>query len=71
MHWLKVLMRLARFVIWGDPYRRRTMPELTTVLRRVGYAVCGLVLLVALLMATTEPNDHTRFHATSRQSGTR
>lgn len=68
---LKVAARLVRFVLWGDSYeRRRTVPGLTTALRRVGYAVCGLVFAVALLMATTESNDQTRFHATSRQSGT-
>ena len=73
---LDVAMRLYRFVLWGDPYRRwcgETVekPVGNRVLRMAGYAFCGMVLIVALLMATTEPNDHTRFHSTSRHVQTK
>ena len=75
MRRLKVAKRLTRFVLWGDPYRRwcgETVgkPVGNRVLRMAGYAFCGMVLIVALLVATT-PNDHTRFHATTRHAPTK
>lgn len=41
------------------------------VLRLVGYAFGAIILIVALFTATTQPSDHTRFHAVSRQNGAR